>query len=226
MRLARVLGRVYPCAWLLIPTSCAVGFASLLTLFEASTPGLSFWAATWLPLCWLALAIWLAWMSVSAVRRRAWTYWMFVPLALVLGTVLLIKIDAPFHARFAMSESSLERHARSVRGDHDGDEWWGLYQVDHVQKIPGGARFLITSLTLDWQSYGFAYSPDRAPDPDVASTSTSRALGTSGWRESERCQSLKVVRGVRAGSARRSPLSSVSTRAPCHHSSDRFINCE
>ncbi|MFC5834899.1 hypothetical protein [Nonomuraea insulae] len=153
---------------LVLPFTWTVGLASLLTLFEVSTPGLSYWALA-LALCWLALAIWLAWMLVSAVRKRAWTPGMFVPLALMLGTVLLVKVDAPLHARFALSESSLEHRARSVRSDFDSDGWWGLYWAHRVEKIPGGARFLVTSLTMDWASYGFAYSPDRVPDPDEGS---------------------------------------------------------
>jgi hypothetical protein len=146
----------------------AVGLASLLTLIEASTPGLSFWALV-LALYWLALAIAVSWFAGAVAVgkvRRAWEPWMFVPLALVLGTVLLVKADAPLQARFALSEPSLERHARSVRSDHHSDRWWGLYRVDSVEKISGGARFMVTSLTMDWRSYGFAYSPGRAPDPE------------------------------------------------------------
>ncbi|MEV0591767.1 hypothetical protein [Nonomuraea cavernae] len=150
---------------LVLPFTWAVGLASLLTLFEVSTPGLSYWASA-LALYWLALAIWLGRMLVSAGRTRTWTPRMFVPLALVLGTVLLVKVEVPLHARFALSESSLERHARSMRSDHHSDRWWGLYRVDRVEKIPGGARFLVTSLTMDWASYGFAYSPDRVPDQE------------------------------------------------------------
>ncbi|MFI6927210.1 hypothetical protein ACIBIZ_45255 [Nonomuraea spiralis] len=140
--------------------SGAVGLASLLTLFEASTPGLSFWVLG-LALYWLVLAVAWAWLS----GRWAGSSWRFVPLALVVGTVLLVAVDAPLHARFALSEPSMERYARSVRSDHAGHRWWGLYRVDEVEKIHGGARFMVTSLTLDWKSYGFAYSPGRAPDP-------------------------------------------------------------
>ncbi|MEV0150430.1 MULTISPECIES: hypothetical protein [unclassified Nonomuraea] len=145
----------------------ATGLASLLTLIEASTPGLSYWALA-LALFWLALAITMAWRARvpgPGERRRAGP-WMFVPLALVLGTVLLVELDAPLHARFAMSEPSLERHARSVRDDYVSRRWWGLYWVDDVEKIPGGARFMVTSLTMNWKSYGFAYSPNGAPDPE------------------------------------------------------------
>jgi hypothetical protein len=144
----------------------AVGLASLLTLVEVSTPGLSYWALV-LALYWLALATaWLARVLVPGAGRRAWAPWMFVPLALVLGTVLLVKVDAPLHARFTLSEPSLERYARSVRTDYFSGRWWGLYRVDDVEKIPGGARFMVTSVTMDWKSHGFAYIPDRAPDPE------------------------------------------------------------
>lgn len=34
-----------------------------------------------------------------------------------------------------------------------------------VEKIPGGARFMVTEHTMDRKSYGFAYIPARAPDP-------------------------------------------------------------
>ena len=143
----------------------AIGLASLLTLFEVSTPGLSVWALA-LALYWLALAIAWSWMLGPGPGRRGWAPWMFVPLVLVLGTVLLVKADAPLRVRFALSEPSLERYARSVRNDYDSDRWWGLYFVDDVEKIPGGARFMVTDLTMDWKSYGFAYSPDRVPDPE------------------------------------------------------------
>ncbi|WP_431897628.1 hypothetical protein [Nonomuraea sp. bgisy101] len=146
--------------------SGAIGLASLLTLFEVSTPGLSYWALL-LVLYWLALAI--TWSVLVALRpgRRAWPPWMYVPLVLVLGTVLLVTVDAPLHTRFALSESSLERYARSVRDDDDGrDRWRGLYQVGYTEKIPGGAQFMVTSLTMNWKSYGFAYIPDRVPGPD------------------------------------------------------------
>ncbi|WP_433367378.1 hypothetical protein [Streptosporangium sp. CA-115845] len=140
----------------------AVGLASLLTLFEVSTPGLSYWAFL-LALYWLALAI--AWAALLGKGARGRAPWMFVPLVLVLGTVLLVTVDAPLHARFALSESSLERYARSVRDDDDGrDRWRGLYRVGYKEKIPGGAQFMVTSLTMNWKSYGFAYSPDRAPE--------------------------------------------------------------
>ncbi|MGW7477186.1 hypothetical protein ACWGH8_01245 [Nonomuraea muscovyensis] len=145
----------------------AMGLASVLTLIEVSTPGLSYWALA-LGLYWLVLVIPMAWflrVPGPGERRRPWRPWMFVPVALVLGTVLLVELDAPLHARFALSEPSLERHARSVRDDHGSGRWWGLYWVDEVEKIPGGARFMVTSLTMDWKSYGFAYIPDRAPDP-------------------------------------------------------------
>ncbi|MFF3445317.1 hypothetical protein [Streptosporangium sp. NPDC002721] len=141
----------------------AIGLASLLTLFEASTPGLSCWALA-LALYWSALAITWAWMFGPGRRARA--PWMLVPLTLVLGTVLLVTVDAPLHARFALSEPSLESHARSVRDDYVSGRWWGLYWVEDVEKIPGGARFMVTSLTMNWKSYGFAYSPDRAPAPE------------------------------------------------------------
>ncbi|WP_433258207.1 hypothetical protein ACQPYK_22790 [Streptosporangium sp. CA-135522] len=144
----------------------AIGLASLLTLIEASAPGLSHWALA-LALYWLVLAIAMAWfvrMPGPGERRRAWEPWMFVPVALVLGTVLLVKLDAPLHARFALSEPSLERYARSVRDDYVSRRWWGLYWVEDVEKIPGGARFMVTPLTWNWRSYGFAYSPDRIPE--------------------------------------------------------------
>ncbi|MFG1755781.1 hypothetical protein [Streptosporangium sandarakinum] len=143
----------------------AIGLASLLTLCEVSAPGLSVWALALVPY-WLALAIAWSWMVGRGPGRRGWAPWMFVPLTLVLGTVLLVKTDVPLHARFALSEPSLERYARSVRSDYAGDRWWGLYRVDEVEKIPGGARFMVTELTMDWKSYGFAYIPDRAPDPE------------------------------------------------------------
>lgn len=147
--------------------SGAVGLASLLTLVEASMPGPSIWVMA-LALYWVTLAIGMAWLvrvQGPGERRRVWESWMFVPVALALGTALMVKLDAPLHARFALSEASLERYARSVTDDYASRRWWGLYWVDEVEKIPGGARFMVTSHTLDWKSYGFAYIPDRLPDP-------------------------------------------------------------
>ncbi|MEV4014919.1 hypothetical protein AB0J35_30910 [Nonomuraea angiospora] len=142
----------------------AVGLASLLTLFEVSAPGLSYWALL-LALYWLALAI--TWSALLGEGARGRARWMFVPLVLVLGTVLLVTVDAPLRMRFALSESSLERYARSVRDDDDGrDRWRGLYQVGYTEKIPGGAQFMVTSFTWGWKRYGFAYIPDRVPGPD------------------------------------------------------------
>ncbi|WP_214414196.1 hypothetical protein [Sphaerisporangium fuscum] len=157
MRLTRT-----PLALLFTP---AIGLASLLTLLEVSTPGLSYWALA-LALYWLALAITWAWMLGPGPGRRGWAPWMFIPLALVLGTVVLVETDVPFHARFALSEPTLERYARSVRGDYVSDRWWGLYWVNDVEKIPGGARFMVTSTTMNWKRYGFAYIPDRALRPE------------------------------------------------------------
>ncbi|GAA3673442.1 hypothetical protein GCM10022224_042090 [Nonomuraea antimicrobica] len=143
----------------------AIGLGSLLTSFEVSAPGLSVWALALVPY-WVALAVAWSWMLGPG---RGWARWMFVPLALVLGTVLLVKVDAPLRARFALSESSLERHALSARSEYDSDRWWGLYFVGDVEKIPGGARFMVTELTINWRWYGFAYLPGRAPAPEEGS---------------------------------------------------------
>ncbi|MEU4700797.1 hypothetical protein [Nonomuraea dietziae] len=163
----------------------AVALASLLTLIEASTPGLSFWVLA-LALYWVALAIATAWFArvrEPGTAERAWKPWMFAPVALVLGTVLLVGLDAPLHARFALSEPSLERHARSVRDDHDSNRWWGLYRVDHVEKIPGerGSR----SPRSRWTGRATASPTARIGRRKRAGTNTSRAPGTSGARDPE-----------------------------------------
>ncbi|GII81855.1 hypothetical protein Sru01_68370 [Sphaerisporangium rufum] len=146
----------------------ATGLVSLLTLVEASTPGLSYWALALAP-CWPTVVIALVWPAREpgpGGRRWRWRPWLLIPVAMVSGTVSLVVLDAPLRARFALSEPSLSRHARSVREDDQGGRrWWGLYRVSRVEKIPGGARFMVTSLTTDWRSYGFAYHPGRAPDP-------------------------------------------------------------
>lgn len=89
---------------LALPFTGATGLASLLTLVEASTPGRSYWAVA-LALYWAALAVALAWLSRPAPGRRARATWMIGPLALTLGTVLLVKVDAPLHARFGFAYS-------------------------------------------------------------------------------------------------------------------------
>lgn len=82
----------------------AIGLASLLTLFEVSTPGLSVWALALVPY-WLALAIAWSWMLGRGPGRRGWAPWMSVPLALVLGTVLLVKTDAPLREGMSTSRT-------------------------------------------------------------------------------------------------------------------------
>lgn len=148
------------------PFTFAVGCACLLTLNEASTPGLSLSGALMLGVCYVLLAAWLIGVLIRALVKRTWTRFMLVPLALVLGTALLVKVEAPLHARFALSESSMEHHARSLRSEYGSPGQWGLFQAGYVEKIPGGARFLVTGLTVQGVSYGFAYSPNGAPDPD------------------------------------------------------------
>ncbi|MEV4111607.1 hypothetical protein [Nonomuraea sp. NPDC049695] len=80
----------------------AIGLASLLTLFEVSAPGLSYWALL-LALYWLAPAI--TWSALLGEGARGRAPWMFVPLVLVLGTVLLVTVDAPLRMRFACSRT-------------------------------------------------------------------------------------------------------------------------
>ncbi|MFI6598630.1 hypothetical protein ACIBHX_20415 [Nonomuraea sp. NPDC050536] len=148
------MGRVLLCG--------AFALASLLTLVEASIPGLSLWVV-FLAVYWLALAgTWLAW--VVSPERRTWA--LLIPVALVLGTAVAVRADVSQHARFALSERSLERYARAVHTDYRSNRWWGLYHVDDVEKIPGGARFRLKEVVLEWRTYGFAYSPGRVPDPE------------------------------------------------------------
>jgi hypothetical protein len=151
------------------PTGLFVGataLASLLALYEASALGISFTVVAILALSWLVLTIsWLVRLSVALWRQQAaahWARWM-LPAVLALATVLLIDSEAPMHARFAVSEPSLERFARSVRTEYHSSRLVGLYSVTSVEPIPGGARFIVSPDTWDWKSYGFAYSPDRVP---------------------------------------------------------------
>ncbi|GII92432.1 hypothetical protein [Sinosporangium siamense] len=140
----------------------AVGLASLLTLVVASSPGLSGWTLL-LALYWLILVvIWPSWIwEPTMAGQRLWS--LLVSLGFVLVTVLLVKVDVPLHVRFALSESSLERHARSAHAEEREDQWWGLFHVNYVEKIPEGTIFLVTDIGLDWLSHGFAYLPDKPP---------------------------------------------------------------
>ncbi|MEV0584152.1 hypothetical protein [Nonomuraea sp. NPDC050310] len=90
---------------------------------------------------------------------------MFVPLVLVLGILLLVKADAPLRVLFALSEPSLERHARSVRDDYDASNGGVCPSWTRWRRFRAEQGFVVTDVTVEWKSYGFAYLPDRAPDP-------------------------------------------------------------
>ncbi|WP_336210938.1 hypothetical protein [Nonomuraea sp. LPB2021202275-12-8] len=79
----------------------------------------------------------------------------------------LMHFDVPYTARFALSEASLESFARTVaaRGGPESDsQWVGLYPLTSIERIEGGARFLV-SHTGFLDQYGFAWIPQGAPPP-------------------------------------------------------------
>ncbi|MEV0236566.1 hypothetical protein [Nonomuraea sp. NPDC050786] len=129
--------------------------------------------------------VWTARFVVGLLRsdgrsglRRHWVRWACAPLmgVAVLG---LVYADLPFTARFALSESSLEQVARTVASggesaQHD-DHWAGLYPLTSIERIDGGARFLVSD-TGFLDHYGFAWSPGGEP-PDESHTGYTHIRG-------------------------------------------------
>ncbi|MGI5273266.1 hypothetical protein ACQEUU_29240 [Nonomuraea sp. CA-218870] len=152
-----------------------VALTGLITLDYTSMPG---GGSLELLVLGLALAmstviVFLARFAVALVRsdgrpglRAHWIRWVAAP---VMGVTVigLVYADVPFTARFALSQPSLESFARQVAGgdaEHD-DQWVGLFPVESVQRVDGGARFLVRG-TGFLDRYGFAWIPDGVPEEE------------------------------------------------------------
>ncbi|MEV4353255.1 hypothetical protein [Nonomuraea sp. NPDC049625] len=131
------------------------------------------------------VVVWTARFLVGLLRsdgraglRRHWLRWACAPVIGV-AVVGLVYTDLPFAARFAFSEASLEQLARTVAsgdeaGGHD-DQWAGLYPLTSIERIEGGARFLVSD-TGFLDRYGFAWSPGGEP-PDESHTGYTHIRG-------------------------------------------------
>jgi hypothetical protein len=167
--LSRIL--MGPPGWVLIPLIALVG---LIVLNDRSMPGGGPFELIILGLA-LALGtavVWIPRFVVALLRsdrrpglRKHWIRWAAGPLMAV-AVVGLVHFDLPFTARFALSEASLERFAQTVASGPEsakyGDQWVGLYPLTSVQRIEGGARFLVSG-TGFLDHYGFAWSPKGMP---------------------------------------------------------------
>ncbi|WP_433437577.1 hypothetical protein [Nonomuraea sp. CA-141351] len=151
-----------------------VALLALVILNAWSTPGGGLFPLILLgPMLGLAtIVVWTARFVVALLRfdgrsglRRHWVRWACAPV-IGMTVVGLVYADLPFTARFALSEASLERFARTVTSGAESaehtDQWVGLYPLTSIERIEGGARFLVSgSGFLD--HYGFAWSPGGEP---------------------------------------------------------------
>jgi hypothetical protein len=152
-----------------------VALAGLLILNDRSLPGGGSGGAMLLgfALAFSAVVVWSARFIVGALRpdgrrglRRHWIRWLAAPLMGV--TVIgLLYFNVPSPARFALSEPSLERFARQISATGETtehpDRRIGLYALTQIERIEGGARFLVSG-TGFLNSHGFAWSPKGMPE--------------------------------------------------------------
>ncbi|MEV4114548.1 hypothetical protein [Nonomuraea sp. NPDC049695] len=121
------------------------------------------------------VVVWTARFVVGLLRsdgrsglRRHWVRWACAPVMGV-AVVGIVFADLPFTARFALSESSLEQVARTVASGDESteydDQWAGLYPLTSIERIEGGARFLVSD-TGFLDHYGFAWSPGGEPSDE------------------------------------------------------------
>ncbi|MFI7466928.1 hypothetical protein [Nonomuraea sp. NPDC049646] len=162
---------VGPPGKVLLPLVAVVG---LIMLDYTSMPGGGSFTLllAGLVLAVVTVVVWVARFAVGLLRadgrpglRRHWVRWTAAPLMGVTVTALVLT-GVPSEVRFALSESALERFARTVAADtraveHE-DQWVGLYPLTVIQRMPGGARFLVSDTGL-FDQYGFAWSPGGEP---------------------------------------------------------------
>ncbi|MEZ0071075.1 hypothetical protein [Planotetraspora sp. GP83] len=150
-----------------------VALAGLILLHDRSLPGGGPIAIFLLGLliAFIAVIVWIPRFGVGLLRSdgrpgllKHWARWAAAPV-MGLAVAGLVHFDVPFTARFALSEASLERVARAVATGTEpesGDRWVGLYPVTSIERIEGGARFLVSD-TGFLDQYGFAWSPKAPP---------------------------------------------------------------
>jgi hypothetical protein len=157
-----------------------IALSGLIILNDRSMPGGGPFALAMLGLALTfgTITVWIPRFVVALLRsdgrpglRRYWIRWASGPImaAAVIG---LMYFDLPFTARFALSETNLERFAQAIASGPESaehaDQWVGLYPLTSIERIEGGARFLVSG-TGFLDQYGFAWSPKGLP-PDETHT--------------------------------------------------------
>jgi hypothetical protein len=126
----------------------------------------------WLPFCFLWLVRFVGALVVTAfdVRPTEWLRWIAVPVILGLAFLLTMS-DVPFRARLALSRGAMDQVAAEVMaGGSTSRSTIGLFEVEQVERIPRGMRFLVSTAGFIDRK-GFAYSTDGMPaDPDGHAT--------------------------------------------------------
>ena len=151
------------------PFNAVVVLLALWTLWLFSPPAPTlliafvFWAWVLLGIYWLLR---LAGMGVAGRNplRRPILRTAFAPVV-VLVCIALIFLNVPAEARFQLSKGALEDYARTVIENPHAPvpDRVGLYRVTDPEPIPEGVRFIVEGAgPID--RYGFAYSPDGAPE--------------------------------------------------------------
>ncbi|MEV7005353.1 hypothetical protein [Streptosporangium sp. NPDC051022] len=164
-----------PLGW---PLLMAFSFAAFVCLWWASAPYpyvelfiFAFCAGGVLLPLWLVRITLAAAADSNAVSAHQWRW--FVPWMILGGVALSIFVDAPFYARFALSQPALtsfaETVAKSGQVSHEC-RLVGLYSVCWSEATPGGgARFSVDDWLIQ-TSAGFVWSPaGQMPEDDVES---------------------------------------------------------
>ncbi|WP_406317089.1 hypothetical protein OHA77_07765 [Streptosporangium sp. NBC_01639] len=152
-----------------------VAFAGLVLLYGVSAPGGYFMETMFGGFLGLVLVIvWAPRFVVALCRadgrpglRRHWTRWAAAPLMGV-AVIGLVHFDVPYTARFALSETSLERYAQAVAAGTEPEiqeKTVGLFSLASIERTGTGARFRVRG-TGFLSSYGFAWSPGGEPSGD------------------------------------------------------------
>jgi hypothetical protein len=133
-----------------------VGVFLLAVLWAASTPG---WDLAIMLIAGTGLALLgFMWLLRVGFHLKPLKWQMLLAPAMALGSLVLVALDAPLSARWALSKSAFERAIRNGTPYRD-DQWIGLY---HVVRLSGmGERSLLFETSGGFtQHQGFAYLPD------------------------------------------------------------------
>lgn len=148
-------------------------------------------------LVWLSLALGVLWTGVKD-RSIGKAPWLLVAPIAVLLTWGLIRLDAPFQARWALARPAFDRVVDGLEHVEPGDDDWHVldapgristYRISKVIRV-GDALIFYERNGAFLNDAGFAYLPD-GPSPDLRSSTFEapefRHLGgpwyawTAGW---------------------------------------------